>query len=672
MLKVKEFKDFVTEPNIADINLSEVTFSFNALCNGTSLTDYRDQKAIELQVAYLDTLKDRSITESLLYLHAEHSLEEPMVSESVLSAIREAYNSFQLHITAHPLGQRSAIAREVMEVLASGSVSQALTCPIEGDKNTTLHEIVTALKKLPQINDLFSCQETTHLFRKNYLYSSAEVTPFTRLVGIDSVTTILGKQQGVLWIDADGLLPKSLHPILENSLNASTSHTLQSQNRKGSPSEIRFVLRDSPSEIDNLVKSVEQFSAHNRLHLMKGVVLSQVENVTQVATLYASLGEAINSYSNHGHQNLAKTLAELEITIFLEDSKSIVNGAEIIRCVRDEQATISKTLPEELQASYLKKPMLGFGLSDLSKEIGSAAAFGRAMDCIQEVFSENLVGNQLIIGGSSCIERSGMRLETAQFWSDSIQSIAPNALPVITIQDDQVARLLDIVRIEKTAPPFLTIAKQSNENTLLDRSTILDDLEKHQYQVQSPFVDIITTARELGISGEAYSERPAIRAGANNLSKEEAFTMLRAIGCNHDSYALGFTHTAADIGSYIKSYEDSGKTEAEALRNISDVYPHWKESLALQDDLFHPELFRELATYLLVRSKIASSDDAALNGTRICRMTTLIYEKNLWDDLAGFPSTLISDCLERLQVLDPAIRPFSQKVSFCGPAFPVE
>lgn len=40
--------------------------------------------------------------------------------------------------------------------------------------------------------------------------------------------------------------------------------------------------------------------------------------------------------------------------------------------------------------------------------------------------------------------------------------------------------------------------------------------------------------------------------------------------------------------------------------------------------------------------------------------------------LSHYPTALISDCLDRLQVLDASLRPISRHISFCGPAFPIE
>jgi 4-hydroxy-4-methyl-2-oxoglutarate aldolase len=53
-------------------------------------------------------------------------------------------------------------------------------------------------------------------------------------------------------------------------------------------------------------------------------------------------------------------------------------------------------------------------------------------------------------------------------------------------------------------------------------------------------------------------------------------------------------------------------------------------------------------------------------------MTAYLSENDYVRELSEFPTALISDCLNRLQVLNPAIRPISTSASFCAPAFPVE
>jgi hypothetical protein len=575
-------------------------------------------------------LTELSIFGALLYVTNGEIIKTIGLESEAAKSMSEAYSDVSLQITAHPLGQRSPHVNSLVNFFRSNEsvlpeIFQRLrdSHPEHGD-SISLEELIYEIIRLDDIQRIFSISSEINdnvnpegNLRQKLLYFPGDQVPFNRIIGLCNGLTILNQDRGAVWADADGLEQGSTHKVLEPMLK----HLKSEQDTFKDRRSVSIILRNVPPEIPDLVNSIDLFTDYDLLESFEGIVLSQTQSANDVRDLYDAMLSKMKALNDQGKTESACALSRVQVTIFLESRDAIEHAIGLVSeavLLRDEAVNIyfPDGLPDEF-SELVRKPSIGYGMSDLSKDIGAPAAFGWAIRSYRALVAAGLVSDDLIYGGSSCVERSFMKWESAQFIKNQFKSINSNVKFNITVQDDQIARMLRATMygiLCSTTGVLSDSYEIEDQDHVSPLSTAQYDeafrlLEHIHIRLQNPLIEAVLEGRKYkGITGGPYSERPGARPATRTLTKQEEFQQLRAIGVNHDIYALGITMTAVNIGQYFIESHAKGESLDVTLKTLSCIYPHWKEALKNEVDCYYPELFKEVFTYLYVSAFLRDHD----------------------------------------------------------------
>jgi hypothetical protein len=245
---------------------------------------------------------------------------------------------------------------------------------------------------------------------------------------------------------------------------------------------------------------------------------------------------------------------------------------------------------------------IGFGMSDLSKEIGSLAAYQLVLESIRSLSELEHQVQKVVLGGSMCPERAGISPELVEFWNQSVKIVAPTAELSITLQDDQSALIVDSLG---TNCPIVNSRSMiiPNRLNLRNHQETIEKLEVYHNQMVRKLLPITSLARAMGLAGTPLSDRPSQRSDCSS-SFSDQLKSIRAIALNSAIYSIGFTLTSAVIGKYAMDCKAIGKAHDAIVSFLDDAFPSWRYATRIQSRLLHSELFRELAVSLYMADAI--------------------------------------------------------------------